>query len=142
MAQVRSGRSFGDGVANCADAELIVDRRRGGKFKPRAFFLIGDPGEQDASQYAAIPLLEGRPEGEGSTYRDPDGKPRPPEFMCIVSDVIYPAGNINEYFNGFYLPYRNFPAPIYAIPGNHDWYDGLNGFMFNFCGEEPLSVER
>ena len=20
-----------------------------------------------------------------------------------------------------------------SIPGNHDWYDGLEGFMFNFC---------
>ena len=25
------------------------------------------------------------------------------------------------------------------MPGNHDWYDGLNGFMFHACGTEPLA---
>jgi hypothetical protein len=119
----------------------IVDAGRDDGKLP-AFFIIGDTGEQDASQYAAIPLLEGRPDGDGPTYRAPDDTPAPPDFMFILSDVIYPAGNVNEYFNGFYLPYRAVGMPIYAIPGNHDWYDGLNGFMFNFCGAEPLPAER
>ena len=32
----------------------------------------------------------------------------------------------------------DYRQPIYALPGNHDWYDGLNGFMFHFCGAQPL----
>jgi hypothetical protein len=32
-------------------------------------------------------------------------------------------------------PYRHYPQPIYALPGNHDWYDGLRGFMTYFCGQ-------
>jgi Calcineurin-like phosphoesterase len=89
-----------------------------------SFVLVGDPGEQDASQYAVVaPLL--------ATCEDTD-------FMVIDSDVVYPAGDINDYVDGFFLPYERYRRPIYAIPGNHDWYDGLNGFMFHFCGAEPL----
>jgi MFS family permease len=89
-----------------------------------SFVLVGDPGEQDASQYAVVaPML--------ATCEDTD-------FMVIDSDVIYPAGDINDYIDGFFLPYERYRSPIYAIPGNHDWYDGLNGFMFHFCGAEPL----
>jgi len=28
---------------------------------------------------------------------------------------------------------------VLAMPGNHDWYDGLNGFMYHTCGTEPLA---
>lgn len=98
------------------------------------FILMGDPGEADASQYAVIdPLLEVHKGDAPGT-----GMSKPSDFMVIVSDVIYPAGDINEYVNGFYRPYREYDAPIYALPGNHDWYDGLNGFMFHFCAAEPL----
>jgi hypothetical protein len=101
----------------------------------RTFLLVGDTGEQDASQYAVAPYL---------TDDDVDSclQQCAPEFMVIVSDVIYPAGNVNEYVNGFYIPYRRFEKPIYALPGNHDWYDGLDGFMYHFCGAEPLPPER
>jgi hypothetical protein len=56
--------------------------------------------------------------------------------MVICSDVIYPAGEVEEYADKFFHPYRTYPAPIYALPGNHDWYDDLRGFMFHFCGRE------
>ena len=89
-----------------------------------SFLILGDPGEQDASQYAVVePLLE---VGDDT------------HFLLIASDVIYPAGDINEYIDGFYLPFERYRHPIYALPGNHDWYDGLNGFMFHFCGAQPL----
>jgi Calcineurin-like phosphoesterase len=82
--------------------------------------VLGDTGEGDGSQYAVVPgLLR---EGAGS------------DFMFILSDVIYPAGGIDEYENKFYRPYKDYPQPIYAVPGNHDWYDDLTGFMFHFCG--------
>jgi len=91
---------------------------------PFSFLLLGDTGEADESQYAVVaPLLN-----EG----------RDTEFMVIVSDVIYPAGDVNDYVDAFYLPYAEYPKPIYALPGNHDWLDGLNGFMFNFCDADPL----
>jgi hypothetical protein len=84
--------------------------------------VMGDTGEGDGSQYALVPgLLK---EGGDS------------DFLFILSDVIYPAGGINEYENKFYRPYKDYLQPIYAIPGNHDWYDDLTGFMFHFCGRD------
>ncbi len=52
--------------------------------------VMGDTGEGDGSQYALVPgLLK---EGGDS------------DFLFIVSDVVYPAGGINEYENKFYRP--------------------------------------
>ncbi|MEU0565676.1 metallophosphoesterase [Nonomuraea sp. NPDC005983] len=88
------------------------------------FLLLGDTGEGDASQYAVVPgLLK---VGDGTS------------FAVIASDVLYPAGSGNEYGDKFFRPYQDYDAPIYAVPGNHDWYDGLGGFMRVFCDAPPL----
>lgn len=88
-----------------------------------SFVALGDPGEGDDSQYHVLRPLRARSDGIAFTY--------------IVSDVIYPAGDVLDYRDKFYWPYRDLPGPIYAIPGNHDWYDGLHGFMTQLCGADP-----
>jgi hypothetical protein len=88
-----------------------------------SFMVLGDPGEGDDSQYQVLRPLR-------ATSKDTD-------FTFIVSDVIYPAGDVLDYHDKFYWPYRGLPGPIYAIPGNHDWYDGLHGFMTLLCGTDP-----
>lgn len=99
------------------------------------FLVVGDPGEADASQYAVIePLLNVHECGVAWN----DGPCKKSDFMVVMSDVIYPAGDVNDYINGFYIPFRKYDRPIYALPGNHDWYDGLSGFMFHHCAAEPL----
>ncbi|MEV0592309.1 metallophosphoesterase family protein [Nonomuraea cavernae] len=104
-----------------ADVEFRIRPEVGPSFD---FLVLGDTGEGDASQYAVVPgLLK---VGEGTS------------FAVIASDVIYPAGSPNEYGDKFYRPYKDYDAPIYAIPGNHDWYDGLGGFMRIFCDAPPL----
>ncbi|MFF4618136.1 metallophosphoesterase family protein [Nonomuraea jabiensis] len=86
--------------------------------------MLGDTGEGDASQYAVVPgMLK---VGEGTS------------FAVIASDVIYPTGSGNEYEDKFFRPYKDYDAPVYAIPGNHDWYDGLGGFMRVFCDAPAL----
>jgi hypothetical protein len=87
------------------------------------FIVMGDTGEGDNSQYRVVPSLL-------SVLRDA-------EFAVIASDVVYPAGDVNEYVEKFFVPYAQFDKPIYAIPGNHDWLDGLAGFMRHFCDAEP-----
>jgi hypothetical protein len=89
-----------------------------------SFMLLGDTGEGDAPQYAVVPGFLKMSEGT--------------RFAIIASDVIYPTGSVNEYDTKFFRPYRDYDAPIYAVPGNHDWYDGLGGFMRVFCGAPPL----
>lgn len=89
-----------------------------------SFLLVGDTGEGDGSQYAVADVM---------AHHDDT------EFMVIVSDVVYPAGDVNDYVDCFYIPYQAYPSRIYGVPGNHDWYDLLSGFMFHFCDAEPLA---
>ncbi|MEV0968035.1 metallophosphoesterase family protein [Microtetraspora glauca] len=107
------------------DPDFRIFREVGEDF---TFLVLGDTGEGDASQYAVVPgLLKA---GEGTS------------FAVIASDVIYPTGSGNEYRDKFYRPYQDYRAPIYAVPGNHDWYDGLGGFMRVFCEAQPLEVRE
>jgi uncharacterized membrane protein HdeD (DUF308 family) len=91
-----------------------------------SFLVIGDPGEGDASQYSLV-----------SRYLDL-GHRDDVKFLVVSSDVIYPAGSMHDYEANFYLPFQGFAKPIYAIPGNHDWYDALEGFNANFL--EPKAA--
>ena len=91
-----------------------------------SFLVIGDPGEGDASQYSLV-----------SRYLEL-GRRDDVKFLLISSDVIYPAGSMHDYEANFYLPFHGFAKPIYAIPGNHDWYDALEGFNANFL--EPKAA--
>jgi hypothetical protein len=72
-----------------------------------------------------------------------------PRFHYILGDVIYFNGQSYLYKQEFYEPYQYYPAPIFAIPGNHDGdtrvYRGdaadpepsLYGFFENFCAAQP-----
>jgi len=100
-------------------SDLTVDRSNGGS---TSFLVVGDTGEGDESQFAAVPPLLSQADGT--------------DFMFICSDVIYPAGGVEEYEDKFFWPYREYPGDIYAVPGNHDWYDDCAAFMHWFCGAE------
>ena len=45
---------------------------------------------------------------------------------------------MSDYEFNFYLPLKGFTKPIYGIPGNHDWFDALEGFNANFL--EPRAA--
>ena len=49
------------------------------------------------------------------------------KFVVISSDVVYPTGAMRNYETNFWLPFKGVRVPVYAIPGNHDWYDALEG---------------
>jgi Calcineurin-like phosphoesterase/Short repeat of unknown function (DUF308) len=90
------------------------------------FIVIGDTGEGDASQYSLI-----------SRYLKL-GLDDSVKFLVVSSDVVYPAGSMHDYEPNFYLPFQGFAKPIYAVPGNHDWFDALEGFNANFL--EPKAA--
>ena len=63
-----------------------------------------------------------------------------PSFYYHLGDVVYYFGEGEYYYDQFYEPYRNYPAPILGIPGNHDGivYPGdtattLAAYLRNFC---------
>lgn len=65
-------------------------------------------------------------------------------FWYHLGDVVYFFGQDQYYFEQFYDPYRNYNAPIFAIPGNHDGaiFSGesaksLDAFVANFCSVAP-----
>ena len=53
-------------------------------------------------------------------------------FVVISSDVVYPNGSMTDYEAKFWLPFKGVTKPVYAIPGNHDWYDALEAFAATF----------
>jgi uncharacterized membrane protein HdeD (DUF308 family)/3',5'-cyclic AMP phosphodiesterase CpdA len=91
-----------------------------------AFLVIGDTGEGDASQHVL------RSQFLDVVQRD-DVK-----FVIISSDVVYPTGAMRDYEAKFWLPFMGTRKPVYAIPGNHDWYDALEGFNATFL--EPAAA--
>lgn len=88
--------------------------------EPFSFIVIGDTGEGDASQHVLKDSLL-----RASAADDV-------KFVVISSDVVYPTGAMKDYESRFWLPFKGVTKPVYAIPGNHDWYDALEGFVATF----------
>jgi Calcineurin-like phosphoesterase len=86
------------------------------------FLILGDTGEGDRSQYGLLPLI----------------RSLEPDFMIINGDVAYPAGRHEDFINGFFEPYHNLRIPIWAVPGNHEYYSPSDGqeFFEIFCTEK------
>jgi hypothetical protein len=98
-----------------------------------SFYVIGDhggvksPGPQNAVSYAMQ-----QPGADVS-------------FVYSVGDIVYFYGEEWEYPHQFYEAYAHVPVPIVGHPGNHDGdikgktteRDPLDGFMTNFCDDEP-----
>jgi hypothetical protein len=68
-----------------------------------------------------------------------------PSFFFHLGDVVYYFGESTYYYDQFYEIYRDYPAPILAVPGNHDGvvYAGdtettLEAFLANFVTPEPV----
>jgi uncharacterized membrane protein HdeD (DUF308 family)/3',5'-cyclic AMP phosphodiesterase CpdA len=109
--------------ANRTGAFALDPPNIGGDF---GFLVIGDPGEGDASQH----ILRDQIIRAGADTR----------FMVISSDIIYPTGSMKDYEANFWLPFKGFDQPVYAIPGNHDWYDALEGFVATFFTPEAARL--
>jgi uncharacterized membrane protein HdeD (DUF308 family) len=84
-----------------------------------SFVVIGDPGEGDQSQHALRDQVLA------------SGRKDEVKFVVIASDVVYPLGAMKDYEANFYLPLKGIGKPVYAVPGNHDWFNALDGFSAN-----------
>jgi hypothetical protein len=60
------------------------------------------------------------------------------ELLVLGGDQVYPTASGQQYEDRFKGPFRaalpepplDGPCPrLYAVPGNHDWYDGLTAFL-------------
>lgn len=99
------------------------------------FDMIGDSGAVTAAKLQGAMSV-----GELMTGL---AKQSPPAFLFHVGDVVYYYGEKQFYYGQFAEVFQNYPAPIFAIPGNHDalTYDPaqvpLQTFIQAFCAEQP-----
>ena len=89
-----------------------------------SFVIIGDPGEGDPSQHVLKDQIL-------AVSNKPDIR-----FVVLSSDIVYPSGAMKDYERKFFLPFKGLTKPVYAIPGNHDWYDALDAFVATFFAPE------
>ena len=104
------------------------------------FDYVSDLGDGFNPTYALASLLA----TETLDLPGPAGGPTVPtprgSLLVMGGDEVYPAAEIDAYRNRMTGPYRaalpytadDHPT-IFALPGNHDWYDGLTAFTRVFC---------
>jgi len=107
------------------------------------FHAAGDTGTSNAGKY----LNEIRVSDQVTNDCHTADSANRPAFFYHLGDVVYSFGESRYYYDQFYEPYRNYPAPIFAIPGNHDSFIVPNTaatdtplaiFARNFCATEPV----
>ena len=121
-------------------AEIIQGITKSGKI---IFHALGDSGASNAGKYkneigVADQLTMDCHNANAANQA---------AFLFHLGDVVYDFGESQYYYDQFYEPFRNYPSPIFAIPGNHDSFivpntppekDPLVTFSRNFCASEPV----
>lgn len=104
--------------------------------------FVADLGDGFDSTYAVAYLL-----AQSHLQFDELALPRG-SALIMGGDEVYPTATRDEYNIKTRAPYQfAFPKQdstqrpkVLAIPGNHDWYDGLVNFLAFFCREKPSSI--
>src|ERR1044072_5332429 len=114
--------------------------------------IVNDTGDGFNSTYAIARCVAQK----GLEFPNPAGG-RPLEtqrgrILIFGGDEVYPFPTIEEYTNRFKIPFASAAKPgdwptkeadrphLYAIPGNHDWYDGLGNFIKLFCQQRWIGI--
>ncbi|WKA26381.1 metallophosphoesterase [Bradyrhizobium roseum] len=118
---------------------LLPDLSRNGD-GPVWFDFVADLGDGFDSTFAVASVLA-KKEWKFETETLPRG-----QLLIMGGDEVYPLANAQTYRNQLWQPYSwAFPdhdqnddrgVPLFAIPGNHDWYDGLVQFLAYFSREQ------
>jgi Icc-related predicted phosphoesterase len=102
------------------------------------FHAVGDTGAAYLTKLVNEETVADRLTNDFHTSKGADR----PAFLFHLGDIIYNFGEAQFYYDQFYAPFRNYAAPIFAIPGNHDSFTlpntkaadaPLATFMRNFC---------
>ncbi len=96
---------------------------------------VSDTGDDVSVSRAVARLVVARyelpdPDREGEFLTAPRG-----EVLLFGGDTAYPVATAQEITNRVLVPFNEAlvgkdtePRVLLGIPGNHDWYDGLDGF--------------
>lgn len=118
------------------DCEAVDPMRRIDVDESGAYWIdyIADIGDGFESTYAMAYLLAKDTLAVGSSVPLTHGS-----ILIMGGDQCYPQATREDYKRRLQLPYGwafNVAEPrrkVFAIPGNHDWYDGLQAFDSLFC---------
>lgn len=110
------------------------------------FDYVSDLGDGFDATYSVAYLLGRRK----LDLLDAEGALTTPRGALLVmgGDEVYPTANATAYEDrakGPYraaLPWSDDPPVLYALPGNHDWYDGLTSWLRMFCQGQWIGGRR
>ena len=97
---------------------------------------VADLGDGYASTYAVAAAIsaDAQLDGEEVTKRG--------SILIMGGDEVYPEPSLHAYsmktiapWNAAAKPVGAYTTTLYALPGNHDWYDGLQAFTDIFCNQ-------
>jgi hypothetical protein len=109
-----------------------------------AFHALGDSGASNAGKYPSELRVADQVTLDTASTAAEKGRAA---FLYHLGDVVYNFGEAQYYYDQFYEPFRNYPAPIFAIPGNHDSFVvpgtkpaalPLVTFQRNFCSTQNV----
>ena len=148
VAQVLGSRPPGSRSAmNSAQASLVDALER-----DLWLDFVADTGDDVAVSRAVARLIFADyelpdPEVTGTFLLAPRG-----EILLFGGDTAYPVATAQEITNRVIVPFNQIletlplgpPRVLLGIPGNHDWYDGLDGFarMFRRNPDDEEGVAR
>ena len=139
VAEVLGSNSVEDCLVDALDRDLWLD-------------FVADTGDDVAVSRAVARLLFAdyelpNPDREGGFLCAPRG-----EILFFGGDTAYPVATAQEITNRVIVPFNQVletlpagpPRVLLGIPGNHDWYDGLDGFarMFRRTADDEEGVAR
>lgn len=135
----REGIAAANAIAPASlDGKLDYSEHRGDFW----FDYLADTGDGWNPTYAMARLLSG-----GSVAAGGETLPRG-RLLVLGGDQVYPSASRENYQTRFRDPFEEAFAPggepswdpngedgphLYALPGDHDWHDGLNAFFGLFC---------
>jgi len=123
-----------------AGPQVVQQIQKNGRI---VFHALGDSGCSDVRKYSNEIRVFDQIADDVHTAAVTDR----PSFLYHLGDVIYNFGEAKYYYDQFYEPNRNYPGPIFAIPGNHDSFIlpdtaeadlPLVTFARNFCAQSPV----
>ncbi len=124
-------------VMEAIDRDLFID-------------YVSDTGDDVSVSRAVAELVASEielpdPDQEGQTLLAPRG-----ELLIFGGDTAYPVATAQEITNRVIVPFNRAierhgagsPRVLLGIPGNHDWYDGLDGFQRMFRRRDADDAPR
>jgi hypothetical protein len=136
--RARKDEVFGLAEAYGSHGPQVVDKiKHNGRI---IFHALGDSGASMARKYPDELHVADQVTLDSTSSAETDRA----AFLYHLGDVVYNFGEARYYYDQFYEPFRNYPAPIFAIPGNHDSFivpgtrppdEPLVTFQRNFCSK-------